>query len=187
VFKQVAAILLLGTMLFNWCGYKLLIDLMEHRETSKLEARIDANNYNESSLISLKIPATSLPYYNNSKSFERTDGRIEIAGIEYNYVKHRIYNDSIELLIIPNKAAMQLHTANDDFFKLVNDLQFGQTKKTNSHNDKNNGFSFDNYTVNELFGLNLINPAISKNHLPYLDSISSDYSSTDEYPPDSAV
>jgi hypothetical protein len=187
VFKQVAAILLLGTMLFNWYGYKLFIALMDHQEASKLEARIDANNYNESSLISIKIPVTSLPYYNNSKSFERTDGRIEIAGIEYNYVKRRIYNDSLEVLILPNKAAMQLHSAKEAYFKLVNDLQFGQNKKPNSHNDKNKGFSFEKYTVNDLDGLSLACPAISKHHLPYLDNISSDFSSTDEYPPDSAV
>jgi hypothetical protein len=187
VFKHTLAILLLGIMLFNWCGYKFFIAAIENRETNKLEARIDENNYDESSLISIKIPCTALPYYSNSKSFEPTEGRIEIAAVEYNYVKRRIYNDSLELLVIPNQAAMHLHSAKDAFFRLVNDLQSAQTKKTNSHNEKSKSFSLDNYILDNLFALNSVYLALSKDHLPYLEEISPDISSTDEHPPDSAT
>jgi hypothetical protein len=148
---------------------------------------LDNNRYDESQLITIKIPVTSLPYYNNSKSFERTDGQIEISGVEYNYVKRRIYNDSLELVCIPNKVAMKLHSAKDDFFKLVNDLQYGQTKKANSHNNSYKNFSLDNYTVNDLFSLNIIDRIISKNHFYYSENISFDFSSTDEHPPDAVA
>jgi hypothetical protein len=145
---------------------------------------LDDNRYDESQLITVKVPITSLPYYNNSRSFERTDGQIEIAGVEYNYVKRRIYKDSLELLCIPNKAAMQLRSAKDDFFKLVNDLQCNQSKKTNSHSDNYKSFSLDNYTLNDLFELNIADRTLSKNYFHYSENISFDFSSTDEHPPD---
>ena len=174
-------------MLFNWAGYQLFTSYVESKKNAELEIQLDDNRYDESQLVAVKIPITSLPYYNNSKSFDRTDGQIEIAGIEYNYVKRRIYKDTLELLCIPNKAAMQLHSAKDDFFKLVNDLQYGQTKKTNSHNRNYKSFSQDNYTVNDFFSLNIIDHILSKKYFHCSEKISPDPSSTDERPPDAVA
>ena len=95
---------------------------MEDKANTKLEAQLDNNNYDESQLISIKVPAKHLAYYNNSKQFERVDGEIEINGIQYKYVKKRLYNDEFEYLCIPNNDVNKLRTARDDFFKLVNDL-----------------------------------------------------------------
>jgi hypothetical protein len=187
VFKHLAAILLLGILLFNWCGYQLFIAAVENRETHTFEARIDENNYEASSLVCIKVPCSSLPYYSNSKSFERADGRIEMNGIEYSFVKRRIYNDSLELLVIPDKAAMHLRSAKNDIFSLINDLQSGQTKKANSHHDKNKSFSLDSYVATALSGLGAFYTALLNGHLPYLEHIPSHYGATAEYPPDFAV
>ena len=164
-------------------GYQLFTSYIESKKNAELETQLDDNRYDESQLIAVKIPVTSLPYYNNSKSFERTDGQIEIAGVEYKYVKRRIYKDSLELMCIPNKTAMQLHSAKDDFFKLVNDLQCSQTKKANSHNENYKNFSLDNYTLNDFYQVNMVDCILSKNHFYYLENISFDFSSTDEHPP----
>jgi hypothetical protein len=174
---------LLAIFLFNWAGYQLFTSYVEAKKNTELETQLDNNRYDENQLVTIKIPVTSLPYYNNSKSFERTDGQIEIAGIPYKYVKRRIYNDSLELLCIPNKTAMQLHSAKDDFFKLVNDLQ-GQTKKTSSHSNNYKNFSLDNYTVNDFYQFNIDRLTLSKNHFHYSEKISIDFSTTDERPPD---
>ena len=109
---------------------------MEGKANTRLEAQLDNNNYDESQLISIKVPAKHLAYYNNSKQFERVDGEIEINGIQYKYVKKRLYNDEFEYLCIPNNDVNKLRTARDDFFKLVNDLQHnGQGKKSPSHSN----------------------------------------------------
>jgi hypothetical protein len=84
---------------------------------------LDNNEYKDSDLISIKIPVSYLPYYNNSSTFERIDGQVEIQGLQYNYVKRRIYNDSLELLCIPNQAAMNYKAVNDEFFRFLYDLQ----------------------------------------------------------------
>jgi hypothetical protein len=121
-------------LFFNWYGYRMLSSYLENRADKQLEAQLDENQYDESQLLSVKIPSTHLSYYNSSTAFERVDGQVEIGGVLYKYVKRRIYNDSLEYLCIPNHAAMSLQTAKNDFFQLVNDLRHnGQEKKGDSH------------------------------------------------------
>jgi hypothetical protein len=150
-----------------------------------MEAQLDNNNYDETQLISIKVPVSRLAYYSSSKSFERVDGQIEVNGIIYKYVKRRLFNDSLEVLCIPNDAAMRLNTAKDEFFKLVNDLQVNsQSKKGNSHKDFSKSFSTDNYTYNDCFTLSSVNFSSSKIASDYSEKLISRYSFADEQPPD---
>jgi hypothetical protein len=146
--KKILSILLLGLFLFNCFGYKLLMNYIENRADQQMEEQLDNNNYDESRLISIKVPITYLPYYNNSKAFERIDGQIDIHGTPYKYVKRRIYNDSLELLCIPNTTAMQLRTTRNEIFKFVNDLQAG--KKSESHSRSFKVPSINDYISNDL-------------------------------------
>jgi hypothetical protein len=183
--KRIASILLLIILLFNFIGYRFVSSYLEEKANAQLEAKLDKNDYDDSQLISLKIPVTHLSYYNNSNQFERIDGQIEIKGVQYKYVKRRIYNDSVELLCIPNQTAMSLQSAKDEFFKLVNDLQHaGQSKKTDPHSSSKN-FSVDNYTLNESFGISNFSSVLSGQKSPdFSVAIASCYSPTAEQPPD---
>jgi hypothetical protein len=150
--KRIVAILLMGILCFNWCGYRLLDGYLESRADRQLEATLDQDGYDDAQLLLIKIPSTHLSYYNSSERFERVDGQIEVGGIQYKYVKRRLFNDSLELLCIPNHTAMQLQAAKNEFFKLVNDLQpEGQGKKNGSHSGLFKSFSPDNYTVLDIF------------------------------------
>ncbi len=115
--KKVAAILFLSVLLFNLYGYQWVIDYIQDRKEKVLITQLDQEAYQDEDLISIKTPI-SLPYYTNSPTYERVDGTIEIEGIEYKYVKRRVYNDSLELLCIPNIARQQLRAAKADFIKL---------------------------------------------------------------------
>lgn len=99
---------------------------MQDRSNLHLQSQLDLRHYDETQLISIKLPATQLAYYNNSAVFERVDGQIDINGIPYQYVKRRIYNDSIELLCIPNRTALNLRLSGEDYFRLINDVQRSQ-------------------------------------------------------------
>jgi hypothetical protein len=157
--KRIASILLLAVLFFNWIGYRFFSAYMENHANTTLEAQLDQNNYDENELISIKVPAEHLAYYNNSKQFDRVDGEIEINGIQYKYVKRRIYNDSLEYLCIPNNTVMKLRSAKDEFFKLVNDLQHnGQGKKTTPHSNSSRNFIADYYLDASTFQLA---PAVS--------------------------
>jgi hypothetical protein len=127
--KRIAAILLLALFLFNWFGYRLLSDYMQQRADSKLEARLDQNDYDESRLIKVTMPL-NMPYQNNWSDYERYDGEVEIDGVHYKYVKRKIENGQLVLLCLPNDTKMQLQSAKNDFFKLVNDLQNSSQNKS---------------------------------------------------------
>lgn len=185
--KKVAAILLMGILFFNWYGYRLLTSWLEARADHQLEALLDNNRYDESQLISIKIPSTHLSYYNSSSQFERVDGQIEIGGVHYKYVERRLFNDSVELRCIPNHAAMRLANVKNEFFKGANDIQQdnGQSKKSDSHPGSSKNFSStDYYTVNDLFVLgNLYFTRLPKSFDPAV-AITSSLMVTDERPPD---
>jgi hypothetical protein len=120
--KKISTILLLGLLLFNWFGYRLLITCLQDHSRKTLETRLDGNDYDESQLISIKTPVTNLAYYNASGQFERVDGSIEVNGIRYKYVKRRLFKDSLELLCLPDHAAMRLQSFNNDFFGFISGI-----------------------------------------------------------------
>lgn len=129
----------MGVLFFNWYGYQLLSNYWQDRAERRLEANLDQNNYDESALISFKIPLTSLSYYNTTPGFERVSGKIDIKGVRYQYVKRRIYGDTLEVLCLPNLTSLKLRTAANDFFRQVNDLQQqSQGKKSSNHSAKDN-------------------------------------------------
>lgn len=130
--KQLAAILLIGILFFNWYGYQLLSAYWQQKAERTMVARLDRNDYDDAQLVSIKVPITAMAYYNGSSTFQRVDGQIDLDGVHYNYVKRRIFGDSLELLCIPNMTAIDLQKAKNDFFRQVNDLQQNQGKKNNS-------------------------------------------------------
>ena len=182
--RKLAAIVLIGVLFFNWYGYQLLSAYWEQRENSKLEASLDRNDYDESQLVSLKVPVTNLSYYNSSTTFERVDGTIDVNGVQYKYVKRRIYKDSLELLCIPNLTAMKLRQSKNDFFRQVNDLQ-----QQNNHGKKHNSTTRDVSKDYAPAAMDITVPALvtasqlpgSLSNSPYLPS---SYVPTAEMPPD---
>ena len=62
------------------------------RSDTKLVQQLDDNHYNSKDLVEIKIPLNS-PYITNTKGYERYDGSIELKGVQYNFVKRKIYND----------------------------------------------------------------------------------------------
>ena len=176
----------MGILCFNWCGYRLFTAYLEGKADRQLEARLDLNKYDESQLISVKVPITHLSYFNTSSQFERVDGKINIKGVEYKYVKRRIFNDSVEMLCIPNQGVMQVQTAKNEYFKLVNDLQHnGQDKHPGSHSGSTKSPVSEYYAVNDVYS---IGGQLSVPVLPatiyQAASLHSSYAFSLEQPPD---
>jgi hypothetical protein len=149
--KMLAAILLFAIFLFNWVGYRVLNEFMDGEASERLESRIDHRLYDVAQLISVKIPVTQLSYYNNSNLFERVNGQIEINGMPYQYVQRRIFNDSLEILCLPNQLALQLRRSGDEYFKLVNDIQRSTGSRPGSRSGSSRSFFADPYTITHLF------------------------------------
>jgi len=126
--KKIASILLLGILLFNWCGYRWVINLVQQSADAKLEARLDRDDYDESQLIEIKVPV-DMPYQSDWAGFERYDGEIEVNGIHYKYVKRKVQDGQLVLKCIPNHDKQRLESAKDDLFKITNDLQQDNSAK----------------------------------------------------------
>jgi hypothetical protein len=160
----------------------LLNAYFEIRATKQLQIKLDDNNYNESELISVKVPVEHLSYCNSSDQFVRVEGQIEIEGLQYSYVKRRLYNDSIEMLCIPNHTAIHLTKARNEFYKLVNDLRNpGQEKKTDSHISKN--FTGEYCTVDNLLRIENLFSRVQNNYFDFSGTLPFVSLSAEEHPP----
>jgi len=95
--------------------------------------QLDKNNYSDKDLVEVKVPLNS-PYINNTKDYERFDGSINLNGVHYNYVKRKVYDDTLYLMCICNKQKMQLCDAKNSYQRLVTDVP--SNKKDNESNTK---------------------------------------------------
>ena len=186
--KRIAAILLLILLLFNWVGYEFYTAILQDHADKTMVTNLDQNNYTDADLISIKVPATHLSSYVNSKEFQRVDGKIEIEGVQYNYVKRRFSEDSLELMCIRNKTATSIQTARNEFFKLVNDLQHpgGQSKKSDQHSSSFKGFSAEYFSNSQSFVISKLMLIRQKASDHYLLQIPSVYLTRAGQPPDVA-
>ena len=176
----------MGILLFNWYGYRLVSEWLEHRSDRQMEAMIDQDEYDPGQLVTIKVAATRLSYYNTSTTFERAEGQITVAGIRYKYVERRLYNDSLELRCIPDQGTMRLETARNDFFKMVNDLQQHNSsgKKAGSHSmQKNIGFQ-DYYPVTSLSITVHLSYVPRSNSVTPAPAVVSSFHTITEQPPD---
>lgn len=109
---------MLALLFFNLFGYRIWFCYLQQQSNQQLTASLDKTEYHESDLITIKVPL-SLPYFTNWSEFERYDGSIEVDGQHYNYVKRKVYNDTLVLLCIPNKEQTRLANAKTEFEKFV--------------------------------------------------------------------
>ena len=117
---------------FNWMGYRMLTGFMESKADIALETKIENSDYDESSLIEIRVPLNAPYLSENSTEFERYDGELELDGVHYKYVKRKIVDGELVLLCLPNKSKTELQNSREEFFKLVNDLNHNQNKSKNS-------------------------------------------------------
>ena len=113
---------------------------------------LDNNNYNESDLTQMKF-ALNMPYTIANKSYERCDGQVELNGIQYNYVKRMVKNDT--LYCIPNNQKTKINDTKNEYAKQNSDIQQGKrsgqsaSKKVNSLSEFNArllSFNFDAFS-----------------------------------------
>jgi len=173
--------LLWGILLFNWIGYRLLNSIMEDNATRRLEMQLDQQQYDESQLITLKVPVTHLSYFNASSTYERVSGEIEVNGTPYRYVKRRIFNDSLEVMCIPHAKALQLRQIGNSYFRFVNDI--GQSSKHDTHPQTSKSFSNDPFTCIRTIQIEAPEQSVPSHAFHFLVYFPSVILPTDEQPP----
>ena len=185
--RKFVAIIMLGIFAFNIAGYQLIYNYMANRSDAALERSLDKKGYDQSELISIKQP-TNLPYYTNSENFRRVDGEVEMNGIKYKYVMCRIFNDSLEMLCIPNKAKMEIEKNKDDYAKVAHDFQQNDSKKKSDSQNKSFQKSLSEFESLSLTALSNNSQLISNNYV-LVNSVLEEnrYFTSIEQPPDAAI
>ena len=126
--KKLIAILLLAIYLFNLAGYSLVFHYFIRQSEQRFAAQLDENKYKDAELVELSIPF-NLPYTQNSSQFETLNGTVELNGILYNYVKRRIYNDTLYIMCLPNQQRTQLIKEKSKYAGEVNDFSSAKKEK----------------------------------------------------------
>lgn len=89
---------------------------MEKCHETAMEQKVDRKDYSDDELLSIKTKL-NLPYYSSSPEFERTYGSVTVDGVVYEYVKKRVYKDTLELLCLPNNAKTALQDVKNNLAK----------------------------------------------------------------------
>lgn len=137
IMKKIVSISLLAILCFNIIGYKFVANYFEKKAITDMQTALYQNKYNESDLVSFKT-ALNQPYVTNTDGYDYIDGEIDVNGTYYQYVKMRIYNDTLEVLCIPNLTKSAISEKKDDLSKQLTDLASNKTtkKSTNSSSAK---------------------------------------------------
>jgi len=138
-----ASIFFLSILLFNWFGYRLVMDYVQQKADTHFEQKLDNKEYDANALIEVRAPV-SLPYQTDWKEFERVSGEITINGMHYKYVERKLEGGEMIYKCIPDTDKARLVNARENFFKLVNDLQNQQEQKSGKQPAPSyKAFSFD--------------------------------------------
>jgi hypothetical protein len=179
--KKIAAILLLLIFLFNLFGYQCIISFLQYKADQKLESRIDNNEYDEASLIEMRIPL-NMPYQERYTDFERHYGEINIEGKAYTYVKRKIEGDVLILKCISNEAKQQLKETSNNLAK----ANTGQDKENNTGKKANTllkVFSGDYDSNNQFAQSGLLNSSTNTEFTSYAATLQTAIIQTPDQPP----
>lgn len=174
--------MLIALLLFNWLGYKLVVNYLQQQADHYLELRIDANDYDDSQLIEVRV-ALNMPYQAVNSSFERHYGEIEISGQYYTYVKRRIEDGFLVLKCIPNHQKEDIQNAAGKFFKTTNGFDKENGKSTAPFAKLGKALPADFDNDKQFFQLSLLNVTTLSNNSFITSCMLSGFATTAERPP----
>jgi hypothetical protein len=127
--KKLASIGFIAVLLLNVMGYYGVFLGMQYRnDVSSLKA-FDADIYDESQAITLKIPV-AIPYMTDNVDFQRVDGKYEHEGVHYRLVKQKYAQDTLTIVCVRDMETTRLSNALADYVKTFTDTpEQGQNSK----------------------------------------------------------
>ena len=106
---------------FQFVGYYFIYVGLRYQAKSELMARLDTKEYSSEETITLKIPFT-LPYWMDSRGYERVHGDFQYRGEFYQLVQQKLEMDTLYVVCIKDASERKLHQAMTDYVKLTNDI-----------------------------------------------------------------
>jgi hypothetical protein len=91
-------------------GYYALFMGLQYRNDQEMNQKIDADNFNKSESMTIKIPIT-VPYATDSRDFERVNGKFEYNGEFYRLVKQKLSQDTLIIVCVKDHEHKRIHRA----------------------------------------------------------------------------
>jgi hypothetical protein len=180
--KKFITISLLVLFCLNILGYRIIAHYYANKSSAELQVSLDQNKYKESELVSFKIPLNQ-PYIINTDGYESLEGNMDYNGMNYQFVKKRILNDTLEIVCIPNNTRTQIDNNKEDFTKQLADIVNTSTSKK-SQGIQQLKFSFTDFTQEHHFELYpFVASATLKHASKYEANLSFDYLQNIAKPP----
>lgn len=153
--KKLIAISFLVLHILNITGYSVLFNYFISRNDKQVVQQLDSDSFDEAGLIEVKVPM-HLPYPAYQQDYERYNGEIELEGVHYNFVKRKIFNDTLYLFCLPNHTKTELHKAKNNFAALSGNESTSSSKKDTGSSLKKSNSTEDYFSVEHVYSyLNL--------------------------------
>jgi len=118
--KRLFALALLVLFLLNVLGYYGVFIGLQLVNTREMVKKLDADEYSTCETQTFKIPL-AVPYYSDSRDFERVDGEFEHNGEVYRLVKQRLYKDTLHIVCVKDVQSKKINQALADYVKTFTD------------------------------------------------------------------
>jgi hypothetical protein len=118
--RKSIALIMLFVFLLNVLGYYGLFIGLRLRNVQELVQRLNNDTYKESETATFKIPLT-VPYYTDSRDFERVDGEFEHNGEVYRLVKQKLAQDTLYIVCIKDQESKKINQVLMDYVKTFTD------------------------------------------------------------------
>jgi hypothetical protein len=143
------------------------------KSTIDMQVNLDQKKFNEAQLVSFKLPLNQ-PYIINTDGYESLEGNMDYNGVNYQFVKKRIINDTLEIVCIPNMTRTEIDNNNENFAKQLSDIVNTSTSKKSGGSQQFKFFISD-FTTEHHFDLYSFVANATLKH----DTIHAQYSSFD--------
>jgi hypothetical protein len=129
--KRLVTIVMLCLFLLNVLGYYGIFLGLRHMSVQELVQRLDSDSYRESETTTFKIPLT-VPYYTDSRDFERVNGEFEFNGEVYRLVKQRLHQDTLHIVCVKDNESKKINQVLADYVKTFTDKPCNSKQSTKS-------------------------------------------------------
>jgi len=118
--RKGVALIMLFVFLLNVLGYYGIFMGLRLRNVQQLVQKLDDNSYKASETVTFKMPIT-VPYYTDSRDFERVDGEFEHNGEVYRLVKQKLSQDTLYVVCVKDLESKKINQVLADYVKTFTD------------------------------------------------------------------
>src|SRR5882762_7821410 len=104
----------------NTMGYYAIFLGLQYKNNVTMTARFDADQYDESQAITIKIPM-SIPYLADDTEFKRVDGTYQYKGEFYRLIKQRYAQEMLTVICIKDTEKKRISQAITDYVMTFGD------------------------------------------------------------------